>query len=114
MPPGCRDPVRDLPVTEPAQQVDRAGEWPALRQELAEELAMAGLDAARKIVIEGLSDLACDRTCEKAAAHPDATVDLPPIDRETGLRERTLPREDVRVHCVNERSVEIENERTHE
>src|SRR2546423_4961666 len=40
-------------------------------------------------------------------------MDLPRLDRQLGLGERTLPGEDVRVHGVDERAVEVEDQRTH-
>src|SRR2546422_2702031 len=56
MPPGCGDAVGDLLLAQPAQELDRAWEWPAFRKELAKELAVACLDPAGVIVIERLSD----------------------------------------------------------
>src|SRR5438477_5215218 len=72
---------------------------------------MPGLDPAGVDVVQWSSDLARDRTGEETAAHADAAVDLPAIDGQPRLRQRPLPREDVRVHRVNERPVEIEDQR---
>ena len=77
--------MRDVLLAQPPQQGDRARKRPALRQELAEELAVPGLDPAGILVAERLPDLAGHRSGEEAAAHPDAPVDLPAIDRETRL-----------------------------
>ncbi len=113
VPPRGGDAVGDLLFAQPAQELDRAGQRPALWQELAEELAVARLDPASVGVAERPADLAGDGAGEEAPAHPDPTVDLPPVDRQAGLRERTLPRENVRVDGVDQGPVEIENERTH-
>jgi len=72
-----------------------------------------GLDASGLRVAQRFSDLASHRAGEEPATHPDAPVDLPPVDRKASLGERPLPGEDVRVHGVDERSVEIENEGAH-
>ena len=74
---------------------------------------MPGLDPAGVVVAQRLSDLAGDGAGEETAAHPDAAVDLPALDRKPGLRERALPGEDVGVDGVYERSIEIENECAH-
>src|SRR5206468_8144221 len=83
---------------------------PPLGQQFAKKLPVAGLDAPGVTVAQGSSDLARHRPCEQPAAHPDASMDLPPIDRKTGLGKRTLPREDMRVDGVDERAVEIEDQ----
>jgi len=62
---------------------------------------------------ERVPDLARDGTREQASAHPDAPVDAPPVERQARLGERQLPREDVRIHAVDEGSVEVEDERAH-
>src|SRR5439155_15389661 len=108
-----RDAVRHVLLAQPPQEGDRARKRPALGQQLAEKLAMPGLDPAGVVVAQRLSDLAGDGTSEETAAHADTAMDLPAVDRKPGLRERPLPREDVRVDGVNERSIEIENECAH-
>lgn len=111
--PGCGDPVRNLLLAQPAQKLDRAGEGAAVWEKLAEKLAVPCLDPFRVAVAERPPDLTRNCASKKAPAHPDTPVDLPAIDRESGFRQGALPREDVRVDGVDERSVEIENERTH-
>jgi hypothetical protein len=63
------------------------------------------------------ADLAPDlaRHCprEEAAAHPDAPVDPPPVDRHARFRQGLLPGEHVRVHRVHQRPVEVEDEAEH-
>ena len=72
---------------------------------------MAALDRLCLRVGERAPDLARRSACEQAPAHPDPAVDPPAVDRELNLGERSLPREHVRVHGVDERAVEIEDER---
>src|SRR5205814_197571 len=110
---GRRDAVRDLLLAQPAQELDRAWQGTALRQKLAKELAVARLDPLGIAIAEWSPDLARDGTGEEATAHPDPPVDLPSVDGQAGLGEGALPREDVRIDRVDERPVEIENERTH-
>src|SRR2546426_277777 len=108
-----RDAVRDSCLPQLAQELDRAGQRPALDQDLAEDLAVTALDRLRFVVAERPADLPRHRAREQTAAHTDATVDLPAVDGHAGLAKRALPGEDVRVHGVDERPVQIEDERAH-
>ena len=74
---------------------------------------MAALDLLGLLGRERPPDLARDGAGEQAAAHPDPPVDAPAVDRHPRLVERALPREDVRVDRVDERAVEVEDERGH-
>ena len=49
----------------------------------------------------------------KPSAHPDPAVHAPAVDRHARLRQRLLPGEDVRVHGVDQRPVEIEDQCAH-
>ena len=73
--------------------------------------AVARLDRLRLLSRELPPHLARDRAREQPAAHPDPAVDPPAVDRHPLLRERPLPREHMRVDRVDERSVEIEDQR---
>src|SRR5439155_20593450 len=81
--------------------------------QLAEELAVPALDRLRLGLAQRPPHLAPDRADEEPAAHADAAVDLPAVDRHPGLVERPLPREHVRVDGVGERAVEVEDQRLH-
>src|SRR5215204_5736191 len=74
---------------------------------------MAGLNRLCLVGSQGPAELASDRAREQAAAHADAAMDLPALDRHFHLSERSLPGKDVRVDGVNERAVEVEDERAH-
>ena len=71
---------------------------------------MALLDRLRLLIGQRAPDLPCRASGEKAAAHPDAEMDPPAVDRQAPLGDRALPGEDVCVDRVDERAVEIEDE----
>src|ERR687887_1056307 len=100
-------------VAQLGEQLARARQRTALRQDLAEELAVASLDRASLVVAERAPQLARERAREQAAAHADAPVDAPAVDGHVALGERSLPGEDVGVDGVDERAVEVEDERGH-
>ena len=54
-----------------------------------------------------------DRAGEQTAAHPDASMDPPAIDRMAAFEQRPLPGEDMGVDRVDEGPVEIEDEGAH-
>jgi hypothetical protein len=58
--------------------------------------------------VTGLSE---QRVGEEPAAHPDAAMDAPHRQLDTGVLERLPPREHVLVHAVHQRAVEIEEQR---
>ncbi len=93
------------------EERDGSGKRTPLREQLLEDPAVARLERHRLLVGELASDLACDRAREEAAAHPDPAVDPPAVDRHPLVGERPLPREHVRVDRVDERAVEIEDQR---
>ena len=94
-----------------ASSSTRAGKRPPLGQQLVEDPPVAGLDRLGLLARELAADLAGDRAREEAAAHPDPAVDPPAVDRHPLLGERALPGEDVRVDRVDERAVEVEDQR---
>ena len=96
-----------------AQQLDGAGQRPPLGQQLAEQLAVAALERSACSSARASAQLAGDRAREQPAAHADAAVDAPAVDRHAGLGERPLPGEDVGVDGVDERAVEVEDQRSH-
>ena len=95
------------------EQFDRARQRPPLGQDLAEDLTVSALEALGLVVAELAADLAIDRTDEESAAHPDAPMDPPAVDRRPEIEERPLPRKDVGVHSVHEGAIEIEDECSH-
>ena len=105
--------MRDFRFAQAAEQRDCAGQRSPIGKQLAEQLAvpaLQGLGLRRRQVV---ADLARHRAGEQAPAHPDAAVDAPAVDRHAGFVERLLPGEDVGVDRVDQRSVEIEDERPH-
>ena len=105
--------MRHVAGAEVGEQVACARQRPAVGQQLAEQLAVEVLDLLGLGVRQLAADLARDRAREQAAAHPDPAVDAPPVDRHVEPGERPLPREDVRVDGVDERAVEVEDQRRH-
>src|SRR5438045_791512 len=59
-------------------------------------------------------ELACDTAGEQATAHADTTMNPPSVDREAGFGEGALPREDMRIDGVDQRSVEVEDQGAHQ
>ncbi len=104
------DPMDDPARAEPCQQLDRARQRPALRQQLLEDPAVAGLDRLGLLRRQLASDLASDRAREQAAAHPDPAVDPPAVDRHPLVGKRALPREDMGVDRVDQGAVEVEDQ----
>ena len=94
------------------EQLHGAGQRPPLRQQLAEQDAVTLLDRLCLLVGQWTAGLAGDGSREQAAAHPDAPVDAPALDREADLGQGALPGEHVGVDGVDERPVEIEAGRT--
>src|SRR5439155_21635896 len=110
---GRRDAVRHRSRVEESEQLDGAGQRAAFREEAAKQLTVPTLDDLGLVRRDLAADPACDAAREQAAAHADTTVDAPAVDGETGFGESALPGEDVRVDGVDQRPVEIENQRLH-
>ena len=91
MPAGRGDPVRHTQLAEVTEQRHRPGEWASLRQDLPENIAVALLEEARLFDSERAPDLTRHRPREEPAAHPDAPMNPPAVDRHTRLGERELP-----------------------
>src|SRR5690242_2077083 len=72
---------------------------------------MGASDALALLTCHRLSGLAKERVHEQSAAHPDATVDAPDGELDAFALERFTPCEHVLVDAVDERAVEIEQER---
>src|SRR5262249_44223625 len=109
----CGDPVRDACGTKVGEQLRGAGKRAAVREESAEVGAVPLLDRLLLLRRQRPADLTRDRAGEEAAAHADPPVDPPAVDRHPDLVERQLPGKDVRVDGVDERAVEVEDERGH-
>ena len=112
-PAGSGDAVRHVRESEGAQKLDCARKRSALRQKVAKVLAVTALQSLGLLGGEIATKLAGDRPGEESAAHPDAAVDLPAIDRQVGFRECPLPRKDVGVNGVDKSAIQIENQRGH-
>ena len=110
---GGRDSERDLLRAQGAQQFDGPGQGAAFGQELPEQFAVALQENFLLCGIDLAPEFACGRARSQAAAHADAPMDAPSIDREAAFRERPLPGEHVRVNRVDQRAVEIEDQRLH-
>ena len=108
---GGGDAVRDPFRPQEGEQLAGARQRPSIGQELAEQCAVALLDHLGLVIAHRTSGLARDRAGEQAAAHPDPAVDAPAIDRQARLREGSLPREDMRIHRIDQRAVEVEDQR---
>jgi hypothetical protein len=113
-PPGGGDAVGDALSSEVPKEVRRSGENGAVRQELTEQLAVPPLHRLDLFRVEVPPHLPGYRPGEQTAAHPDLPMDPPPLDREARLGQGTVPREDVRVHRIDQGSVEIEDQAAHE
>jgi hypothetical protein len=110
---GGGDAVRDASRVQLPEQVASARQRATPRQQLAEDLAVTGLDRAGLILGDRAPEFARDGAREEPAAHADAAVDAPAVDRHVALRERSLPSEHVGVDGVDERAVEVEDQRGH-
>jgi hypothetical protein len=102
-----------LPPSAARPRVRRLGERPSLRKQLAKEVAVAGLDRLDLARREWPGQLARHRSCEEATTHANPAVDPPAVDRQACLGQRALPGEHVGVDRVDQRSVEVEDQRWH-
>ena len=100
-------------VPQVGEQVTGARQRAALREQLAEQLAVQALDVLGLLVGELPPELARHRAREQPAAHADAAVDPPAVDRHVALGQRSLPGEHVAVDGVDERAVEVEDQGRH-
>ena len=111
-PAGGGDPERHTDLAQVREQLHGAGQRTTLGQELAEQLAVAALDLLDLLVAQGPAQLARHRPREEAAAHADAPMDAPALERQPRLGQRPLPGEDVGVDGVDQRAVEVEDQRS--
>ena len=65
-------------------------------------------DLGRLLRLQLTTGLPEQRVDEQPAAHPDAPMDAPDGELNSGALQRLAPREHVLVHAVDERAVEIE------
>jgi hypothetical protein len=105
--------VWDPCVPQLRQQLARARQRASFRQDLEEDLRMPALEDLELLAGQRPADLARHHACEQSSTHPDPAVDAPGVDHESRFRERTLPREDMRVDGVDERPIQIEDQRPH-
>ena len=110
--PEVRNPERHAARLQVRQQLDRAGQRPPLGQQLAVQLAVARLDLLDLVVTQRPADFARDRPREQPAAHANAPMDPPALQRQPGLGQRPLPGEDVRIDGVDQRAIEVEDQRS--
>src|ERR671931_703137 len=111
-PRGC-DPEWHSRRPQLGQEFDRVGERPSLRKQLAKEFSVAGLDCLDLGRRERPGQLARHRSCEEATTHANAAMDPPAVDRQACLGQRALPGENVGVDRVDQRSVQVEDQRWH-
>ena len=112
-PAGGGDAPRDTRLGEVAEQVDRPGERTALRLQLPEQRPVPALDRLDLVVVEGPAHLPGHAPSEQPATHPDLAVDPPSLDGQPCLPQRPVPGEHVRVHGVDQRAVEVEDQAAH-
>ena len=105
--------MQDARLAQVPEQLDGALKRPPRRHQQVKQLCVAALERIGLFRRERAPDLARDGASEEPAAHADAAMDAPAVDRHPGLGERLLPGKDVRVDGVHERPVEIEDERAH-
>jgi hypothetical protein len=110
---GGGDAVGHAGISQSAQELHSSGQGSALWQELAKQLPMPLLQSLRLIRCDFAADLFGHSASEQAPTHSDAPVNAPPIDGQSGFRQRSLPGEDVGINGINESSIEIENQRRH-
>ena len=102
--------MRHAELAQLGEQPHRARQRPPLGQQLAKQLAVTHLQRLGLVGRELTPCLASRGAGEQPAAHPDAAMDPPAVDRDARLRERTLPGEDVRVDGVHQRAVQVEDQ----
>ena len=107
------DRERDAVRAQRVEQLDRATQRPARRRELPVEHAVARLQPLRLHQVDLRADLGRRLLRQQVAAHPEAPVDPPAVDGEIDLCEGHLPGHDVRIDRVDERPVEVEDQRVH-
>lgn len=105
--------MRHAQRAQPREQLHGARQRPAARQQRPEDLAVAVLQEPRLLRGELVPHLARHGAGEEPPAHADPAVDPPPVDGHAGLFQGELPGEDVGVHGVDQRSVEVEDEGAH-
>src|SRR5688572_14981822 len=105
--------MRHILVPQECEQFPSAGERPTLGQQLAKQRAVTPLDRLCFGVRKSSTRLAGNGPREQAAAHPDASVDAPAIDWQPGLGKRALPGKYMGIDGVDQRSVEVEDQRLH-
>src|SRR5690348_15787583 len=93
------------------EQLPRAREGTNLVRHASECLPMHLLDPPSLFRLQVATGLPEQRFDEKPAAHADAAMDAPHRELDAGALERFAPGEDVLIHAVDERAVEIEEER---
>jgi len=80
---------------------------------LVENFGPGALDRLGLRIRQSPAGLTGDRSGEEAAAHPDAPVDAPAVDRQPSLGQRALPGEYMGIDSVDQRPVEVEDQRLH-
>src|SRR5262245_56219089 len=108
-----RDPMGHPESTELREQLCGFRERTPLGEELSEELSVARLHRLDLVRRQRSTDLARHRAREETSAHSHSAVYAPAIDRQLDLCKGALPGEDVRVDRVDERPVQVEDQRRH-
>ena len=105
-----RDRPRHAGRGQVGQQLARARQRSDLGRTFGVRLGVQAPELARLLVGHLATGLAQQGVREQAAAHPDLAVDPPDGQVDPGAVERDPPRQDVLVHAVDERAVEVEEE----
>ena len=92
------------------EQLDRAGQRASLRQQLAVQLTVAGLDLLDLVVAQWPADLARHGPGEQPPAHANAPMDPPTFQRQPGFRQGPLPGEDMRIDGIDQRAIQVEDQ----
>ena len=105
--------MRNLQIAQSPQEGYGSRKRPGTRKQVLVDLTVTMLQSVDLVTFKRAPDFARDGPGEQPAAHPDPAVDAPAVDRHARLSQRLLPGEHVGIDGVDERPVEIEDERAH-
>src|SRR5262245_58935713 len=95
------------------QECDGARQWTRAWQQLLIDLAVTLLKQVRLLCGQRLTGFARHGTREESAAHANAAMHAPAVDRQPRFVECLLPSKHVSVHRVDERPIDIKDQRAH-
>ena len=105
--------MRNPQIAEAPQKRDGAGKGAWTGKQRSIYFPVALLQSVGLLALECVADFAGHGAREQTAAHADAPVHAPAIDRQARLRERLLPGEHMGVHRIDQGAVEVEDQRAH-